>query len=80
MYAVEFKAKIENGIVTIPKEYSGIYHSQARVLVLVDDVDIKETGKKDYAAFFEDLRNRPIKIQPDIDIGKLIDGMNDGLS
>lgn len=38
MYAVEFETKIKNGIVNIPKEYSDVYQSQARVLVLVDEV------------------------------------------
>lgn len=51
MYAVEFETKIENGIVNIPKEYSDIYQSQARVLVLVDEVVKKTEEKKDYAAF-----------------------------
>lgn len=39
MYAVEFEAQIQNGIVNIPKEYSGIYQSKAKILVLVDEVE-----------------------------------------
>ncbi len=33
MYAVEFEAKIKNGGVNIPKEYSYIYQSKAKVLI-----------------------------------------------
>jgi hypothetical protein len=76
MYAVEFETKIENGIVNIPKEYSDIYQSQARVLVLVDEV-VKKTEKKDYAAFFNELRNRHIKVSSEVDIDGLMNEMNE---
>lgn len=79
MYAVEFEIKIENGIVNIPKEYSDIYQSQARVLVLVDEVVKKPEEKKDYAAFFNELRNRHIKVSSEVDIDGLMNEMNDGL-
>lgn len=79
MYAVEFETKIENGIVNIPKEYSDIYQSQARVLVLIDEVVKKTEEKKDYAAFFNELRNRHIKVSSEVDIDGLMNEMNDGL-
>lgn len=79
MYAIEFKTKIENGIVNIPEEYSDIYQSQARILVLVDDVVKNSREKKDDAAFFNQLRNRHIKVSPEIDINQLMNEMNDGL-
>ncbi len=44
MYAVEFEAQIQNGVVNIPKEYSDIYQSKAKVLVLIDEVE-KRTSK-----------------------------------
>ncbi len=80
MYAVEFETTIENGIVNIPKEYSSIYQSKAKVLVLVDDAVKKVDAKKDYSAFFDDLRNRHIKVRSELDIDKLMNEMNDGLS
>lgn len=79
MYAIEFETKIENGMVHIPKQYSDIYQSQARILVLVDEVAKKTEGKKDSSNFFNDLRNRHIKVSPEIDINKLTDEMDDGL-
>lgn len=79
MYAVEFETKIKNGIVNIPKEYSDIYQSQARVLVLVDEVVKKTEEKKDYAVFFNELRNRHIKVSSEVDIDGLMNEMNDGL-
>lgn len=79
MYAIEFETKIENGLVTIPKEYSDIYQSKARVLVLVDEVVKKIEQKKDRKAFFNDLRNRHIHVSPEINIDQLMNEMNDGL-
>lgn len=79
MYAIEFETKIENGIVNIPKEYSDIYQSQARVLVLVDEEIKKTQQKNDYAVFFNELRNRHIKVSSEVDIDELMNEMNDGL-
>jgi hypothetical protein len=46
MYAVEFEAQIQNGVVNIPKEYSDIYQRKAKVLVLVDDVEKRNHKNK----------------------------------
>ena len=37
MYAIEFEADIENGVVRIPIEYSRLANSHARVVVMVDE-------------------------------------------
>ena len=45
MYAIEFEADIENGVVKIPPEYARLRNAHARVVVLVEepklDADVK---------------------------------------
>lgn len=72
MYAIEFETRIENGVVNIPKEYSDVYQGQARVLVLIDKPAKQVERKKYYVDFFNALRNRHIKIPPNIDIDELM--------
>lgn len=37
MYAIEFEADIENGVVKIPPEYARLRNAHARVVVLIDE-------------------------------------------
>ncbi|PVY70800.1 hypothetical protein C8D92_108157 [Tamilnaduibacter salinus] len=37
MYAIEFEANIENGIVRIPEQYERLKNSHAKVVVMVDE-------------------------------------------
>lgn len=37
MYAVEFDANIENGIVHIPKKYTNLQEVSAKVTIMIDD-------------------------------------------
>ena len=37
MYAIEFEADIENGVVKIPPEYSRLKNAHARVVVMVEE-------------------------------------------
>ena len=47
MYAVEFEAPIQNGVVYIPKEYKDLQEkSKARFLVIYDDAEKKANIKK----------------------------------
>lgn len=78
MYAIEFETKIENGLVTIPNQYREIYQSQARVVILIEEIAKKVTHQKNYAAFFNELRNRHLPISAEIDINQLMNEMNDG--
>ena len=55
MYAVEFKTKIENGTINIPKEYTDRIGSQVRVILLADD---QTAGTN----FIDQLLENPIEI------------------
>ncbi|MBT9096521.1 hypothetical protein KFZ76_02200 [Methylovulum psychrotolerans] len=79
MYAVEFTATVENGLIVIPEEYRAICHSRVRVLVWVDDVAEAAEPAQSHADFFTDLRNRSVKVPPGLDIDRLMAEMNDGL-
>lgn len=37
MYAIEFEADIENGVVKIPPEYARLENAHARVVVMVEE-------------------------------------------
>ena len=39
MYAVEFNTHIENGIVHIPKKYSNLQQVNAKITVMIDDLN-----------------------------------------
>ncbi len=50
MYAVEFKAKIENGVIAIPRRLKSILTDTVKVIVLKDDFGkkaIRETSRGD---------------------------------
>ncbi len=78
MYAIEFETKIENGCVTIPTQYREIYQSQAKVVILIEDVAKKVAQEKNYSAFFNELRHRHISVSEKININQLMNEMNDG--
>jgi len=79
MYAVEFTATIENGLITIPEAYRTICYNRVRVLVWVDDVAEAAEPAQSHAAFFADLRNRSVKVPPGLDMDRLMAEMNDSL-
>lgn len=56
MYAIEFKAKIKNGIIYIPKEYRDKLQENVKVIVLKDE----EEGKS--ANMIDRLFEAPLKI------------------
>ena len=37
MYAIEFEADIQNGVVRLPAEYASLQNSHARIVVMVKD-------------------------------------------
>lgn len=50
MYAVEFKAKIENGVIAIPRRLKSMLTDTVKVIVLKDDFGkktIRETSRGD---------------------------------
>ncbi len=45
MYAVEFEAKINNGVVHIPARYKKLHNnSHAKIIIMVDEVDETKNG------------------------------------
>jgi len=48
MYAVEFQASIENGVVHIPKRYENLQQNRrATFIVMYEDVEVKENSIDD---------------------------------
>ncbi|MBI5186555.1 MAG: hypothetical protein HZA01_12635 [Nitrospinae bacterium] len=56
MYAVEFRTKIKNGIIYIPKEYRDKLQENVKVIVLKDE----EEGKN--ANMIDQLLEAPLKM------------------
>ncbi|MEZ4528501.1 MAG: hypothetical protein R2941_21515 [Desulfobacterales bacterium] len=56
MYAVEFKTKIKDGIIIIPKKYRKILKTNVKVIVLTEEKEIKKTD------IIENLLDSPLKI------------------
>jgi hypothetical protein len=53
MYAVEFEANIDNGIVHIPARYKKLQNSHAKIIIMVDE----ESEHKDELALQQFLDN-----------------------
>lgn len=63
MYAIEFEANIDNGIVEIPKSFYKIYSSKkAKVIIMVEDTDVVMNLKQ--ADFIEKFSTNPRHIDP----------------
>ncbi|RIZ65462.1 MAG: hypothetical protein D0531_09535 [Methylococcales bacterium] len=63
MYAIEFEANIDNGIVKIPKSFYKIYSSKkAKVIIMVEDTDVVMNLKQ--ADFIETFSTNPRHIDP----------------
>lgn len=57
MYAIEFKAKIKNGIIKVPKEYVNELRENVKVIVLKDEkVELRKVNMIDH------LLDSPLKI------------------
>lgn len=57
MYAIEFKTKIKNGIIKVPKEYIDTLRENVKVIVLKD-----EKVKQKKVNMIDRLLNTPLKI------------------
>jgi len=78
MYAVEFEAPIENGIVQIPKEYKELQQNQkAKIIIMYDNVK----NKNRYNSKLEDFRKlrqkSDNKVKVNMDLATNIDGLID---
>lgn len=56
MYAIEFEADIQNGVVKLPERYSQLDNSHARIVVMITD-----QGSRELAESALDLSNCGIK-------------------
>ena len=59
MYAVEFKAKIKNGLIKIPQKYLGKFKDRVKVILLEDD---EKQIKTEYN-MIDQLLKSPLKIK-----------------
>ncbi len=57
MYAVEFRAKIKNGMIEIPQEYKQHFKSLVRVILLADESQALTVN------LIDQLLASPVKIQ-----------------
>jgi len=59
MNAIEFKAEIKDGIITIPEEYKEFYNRHCRIIILTDDIEFKkkksDAGIEIEQQFIEDI-------------------------
>ncbi len=63
MYAIEFEAKIHNGIVEIPKIFNKLYTSKrAKIIIMVEDDSVVMPLKQ--PDFIETLSTHPRHIDP----------------
>jgi len=58
MVTVQFKTKIKNGIIQVPKKYQGKFNADVRVILKV------VSGKKNKAAnYLDGLMANPVKVK-----------------
>ena len=65
MYAVEFKAPIENGIVHIPKKYQDLQQNMEATFVVMYE------EKRDEDSYFDERKEQLHKLRADIKDGKV---------
>ncbi len=82
MYAVEFQAPIENGIVHIPQQYQEIQNTTKATFVVMYNNSVNNTVKQDNIAdeLDELFANSNNKVQVTMDLATNTDAMiNDGI-
>jgi hypothetical protein len=56
MYAIEFRTKIRNGIIEIPKKHRSKIRENVRVIIIAEETPVE-------ADYIERLFNKPIKLK-----------------
>jgi len=81
MYAVEFQAPIENGIVHIPKQYRELHNTTKATFVVMYDSDKIDTEKNNVKDELDELfANSNNKVQVTMELATNTDEMiNDGI-
>ncbi|MBI5141686.1 MAG: hypothetical protein HZA20_05770 [Nitrospirae bacterium] len=63
MYAVEFKAKIKDGMIQIPGRYRDAVTDTVKVIILKDDAAARKPESRPVSDCIERLLNNPVKIK-----------------
>lgn len=63
MYAVEFRAKIKNGIIELPKKFKDSITDTVKVIILKEEATSHEAGKKTGPDMIERLLASPLEIK-----------------
>ncbi|ABQ24808.1 hypothetical protein [Geotalea uraniireducens] len=63
MYAVEFRAKVKNGIIELPKKFKDSITDTVKVIILKEDATAHEAGKKAGPDMIERLLASPLEIK-----------------
>lgn len=63
MYAVEFRAKVKNGVIEVPKKFRGAIIDNVKVIILKDEATSLEAGKKSGPDMIETLLTSPLEIK-----------------
>ncbi len=83
MYAIEFEADVNNGIIKIPQKYHDINNKHLKIIAFVEqdkpvDNKIQKINEpEDTMSFFDELKNRHFIVDKNINIDKIMQSMND---
>lgn len=78
MYAIEFEAPIENGIVQIPREYQDIQQTQkAKIIIIYDNMNNKNITNSNLEEFRNLRKKSNNKKQANMNLVNNIDGLID---
>jgi len=62
MFAVEFRTKIKNGIIELPKRFKDSITDTVKVIIMKEESPSKKTGAKPEIDMIERLLSAPIEI------------------
>ena len=63
MYAVEFRAKIKNGTIELPKRFKDSITDTVKVIILKEEATSQEAGKKAGPDMIERLLASPLEVK-----------------
>ena len=63
MFAIEFRTKIKNGIIELPRRFKNSITDTVKVIILKEESPSLETGEKTYPDMIERLLESPLEIK-----------------
>ena len=57
METIQFKAKIKNGMIEVPKKYQGKFKDKVRVIL------VAESTREEAANYLDELMTHPLKVK-----------------